>query len=595
MKNYFWVCLLLLIISVCAEAQVPQWAEGAVWYQILPERFRNTVTSDDPLKESVIGKNDHDWQIQPWAADWYKPQVWEKNDDESFAQRVASRRYGGDLYGVYEKLLYLKNLGVSVIYLMPIFESPSVLKYDAVTFHHVDNNFGLGRDEDVKKIQAEKEDPKTWTATKGDEMFFELIKAVHKLDMKIVLEGVFNYCNREFWAFKDLTEKQEASIYKDWFEVEQWDDPLTPDTLEFNYKVWQGNRDWPVFKTDENGLVEPVKKYFFAATKRWMDPDGDGDPADGIDGWCVRYGEQLGRTVMNEWIDSVKAVNPNALVVEDVPALQTADGAGKKFDVSLNNAFMPVVYDFFIREQKRLSVSEFDRRLKELRDQHADSVDYSEINPVDDMEHCRIASAIKNPEYVQFGQADGDLKRPYDPDKPTADEYQIQKLIAFFQLTYPGSPLILYGDESGMWGCGNPDILKPMLWEEFVYEDETYSYVYPQDKNVSANVFNPDVFSVYQKLDQLRLKNPALRKGSFESLVVDDQKNIYGFRRKYEKNEVVVFLNNSSEKQTVEFLPDWPEGTKVKNPLTRKKYRFKGKALSLELGKKWGAILVKSK
>ena len=116
-------------------------------------------------------------------------------------------------------------LGVDVILLNPVFESSSVLKYDAVTLHHVDNNFGTKRKEDWEKIQSEREDPSTWTLSTSDEVFLELIERAHKLDIKIVIEAQFTYCSSDFWAFKDLTENQQDSPYSDWFDVLSWDDP----------------------------------------------------------------------------------------------------------------------------------------------------------------------------------------------------------------------------------------------------------------------------------------------------------------------------------------------------------------------------------
>jgi len=589
---------LLFATSAVANDKPPDWTVGAVWYKILPERFRNTVTSNDPVKEDVIGTDSHDWQIHPWASDWYKRQVWEHARNESFAEVVRYRRYGGDLYGVYEKLRYLKNLGVSVIYLMPLFESPSVLKYDATTFHHVDNNFGLDRKGDVEKIETEKEDPDTWTLTNGDEVFFEMVEQAHELDLRIVLDAEFHFCNEQFWAFKDVRENQQESAYKDWFEVTKWDDPLTPDTLEFEYATWQNNPHWPLFRKEAGNLAPPVKDYIFAATRRWMDPDGDGDPSDGIDGWVVRHYDQWGEQMLRDWLAHVKSINADAVTVAETRTAGARADAPSGFDLNTNQAFTQAVYDFFVPEQGAVSVTDFHQRLAAMQVQNVGSDVNAQLNPVDDLAKCRVASVIRNRRAAHADSVSngGDSANGrYDPRKPADEDYRIQNLITMFQLTYPGAPLILYGDESGMWGCGHPDMLKPMIWKEFIYEDETYSAVYPAFTERVKTGFNPEVFKVYQQLNKIREDNPALRRGSFEALITDDDRMIYVYRRKLGKHEVVVFLNNGSSKQTVAFQPDWTAGTKVKNPVTRKKYQFKGEPLQIEIDGKSGVILVKSK
>jgi len=214
-RNCLLILVLLAPLPTQAKDSLPDWAVGAVWYHILPERFRNIYPANDPIKERVIGKEEVDWQVHPWASDWYKLQVWEGERGADFSQLISDRRYGGDLIGVIEKLPYLKDFGVDVILLTPIFEAPSIEKYDAVTLHHVDNNFGLDRQADWEKIISEKEDPESWSLTKGDEVFIELVTRAHDIGIKIVIEAVFNYCGREFWAFKDVEKNQQDSKYKD--------------------------------------------------------------------------------------------------------------------------------------------------------------------------------------------------------------------------------------------------------------------------------------------------------------------------------------------------------------------------------------------
>lgn len=592
MMHRIWACFLtlLLLTPVLAKDPLPEWTKGAVWYQILPERFRNVNPANDPLKQQVVGKEVKDWQVHPWASDWYKLQIWEVERGLDFDELIWQRRYGGDLLGVIEKLRYLKELGVDVIYLNPVFESPSIEKFDAATFHHIDDNFGLDRDGDREKIENEKEDAKTWTLTKADDAFLQLISEAHKLEMKVVIDAVFHYCGREFWAFKDLLEKQQKSAYQDWFEVLSWDDPATPDTVEFSYKCWQNDTRLPLFKKDENGPVEPVKKYLFDITRRWLDPNSDGSPVDGIDGWVIHDAQELGASFVVEWGKLVKSINPLALTVAD--GKETPDG--NPFDLTANYELAPLMQGFFLAKDSKLSVSQFNAHLQHWRKALPQSV-HSGFNRLSDYKKERIATVIRNSSASTWSGGSMGNGHDYDPRKPDKENIQSQKLLTIFQLTSPGAPVILFGDESGMWGGGYRDVLKPMLWREFVYEKESYSTIRPDLKDEIPNVFDAELFDLYRRLNKIRHANPAIQKGDFQTILVDDEKGLFAFSRRFDKNEVIVILNNSDQQQEIELAIAWNNKNKVKDVLNEKKYLLVDGKVKLSLEKKWGAILVKLK
>lgn len=586
--------IFLMTPSGFPQSDVPEWAKGAVWYQIVPERFRNANTRNDPIKERVVGEHVKDWQVHPWASDWYKFQIWELERKKGFYELVSERRYGGDLVGVIEKLKYLQELGIDVIYLNPVFESPSILKYDAATFHHIDNNYGQDREGDWSLLHSQQERPERWETTQADETFFEMLEYAHDAGIRVVIEAAFSYCSREFWAFKDLIEKQQKSDYKSWFSVLNWDDPATPDTVEFEYQCWQNNKDLPVFRQDENGLVAPVKKYIFDSTRRWVDPNGDGDPADGIDGWCVTSVAGMDSKFWEEWTELVKSINPTALTVaeswgQDPDALNRAP-----LDVFTNYSFTRTIEQFFI-DREQISVTEFDEKLSGLRGAHSDIFNQSVLNLVGNHKTDRIASRIFNSGHVGSNGANASHSFKYDPRRPQKEHRRIQKLIAIFQMTYMGAPMIYYGDESGMWGGPKPDNLKPMLWSEFVVEKETYRTIRNDIQEPSGSAFDADLFDLYRRLNKIRHENPAIQKGDFVPHLVDDEKNVYGYLRKFERNEVLVVLNNSDNRCSLEFESPWAKGTKIKDHLNDKKYQIKNTRLKLDLEKKWGAVLVKSK
>lgn len=132
--------------------------------------------------------------------------------------------------------------------------------------------------------------------------------------------------------------------------------------------------------------------------------------------------------------------------------------------------------------------------------------------------------------------------------------------MVIFQLTYPGAPFIVYGDESGMWGAGYPDNLKPMLWNEFLYERESYkSRRTDLDKIASGteNQFDQRIFNIYRKLNELRKETDVLVKGEYEVRLLDEETGIFAYSRKYKDKILFVFMNLGDENQKIVYQPGW--------------------------------------
>ena len=179
----------------------------------------------------------------------------------------------------------------------------------------------------------------------------------------------------------------------------------------------------------------------------------------------------------------------------------------------------------------------------------------------------RLASHIVNRDFARygdwgdyFGKSKSD-NPDYDTRKPTEAEYAIQKLFAVFQMTYVGAPMVYYGDEVGMWGANDPDCRKPMVWGEFTYEPEQVRadgsrYNEPQSVEV-----HEELLAHYQRLIALRNAEPLLQSGAFTTLLVDDQKEIYAFRRHLTGQDkgIVVVLNNSATSQQITLKAAWGE------------------------------------
>lgn len=546
------------------EEFVPQWAKDAVWYQIFPDRFHNGDPSNDPTKDDIAGAFPDaphlPWQIHPWTSDWYERQGWEKDTDIPFHDLLARRRYGGDLQGIIDKLDYLQELGINAIYLNPVFDSPSHHKYDGASYHHIDPNFGPDPEGDRALIaQEDPGDPSTWVWTSADKLMLELIKETHARGMRIIFDGVFNHMGNRSWPFLDVLENQQDSPYADWFTVHSWRDEEKG--TEFDFEGWFGHKTLPEFREDENGIVEGPREYIFAATRRWMDPDGDGDPSDGIDGWRLDVAFCVAHPFWKAWRKVVKEINPDAYLTAEL--FDPIEGLkaylqGDEFDAVMNYNFAFASADYFISDKTRISTTEFDRRLRELREAFPPGVAEVQQNLFSSHDTNRIGSHIVNRDSKRFGEW-GDYFEfskayhgGYDTRKPTAEELEVQKLFAVFQMTYVGAPMIYYGDEVGMWGANDPCCRKPMVWDDIVYDDEAVLPDGGLRESPDAVAVDSDLLEHYRRLIHLRHELPALRRGTFEVVFIDDDRGLYGFRRELDGEEVLVLLNNSTKEQMAE-------------------------------------------
>jgi glycosidase len=309
-----------MVAPLTAGAQ-PAWASDAVWYQVFPERFANGDPSNDPTRESLDADTaPASWSITPWTSDWYARAPWERELGPSFYEDgVFLRRYGGDLQGIIDRLGHLDSLGVPALYLNPVFHAPSLHKYDAASMHHIDPHFGPDPAGDLARIARETEDPATWSWTAADSLFLRFLAEAHAREIRVVIDGVFNHTGTRFFAFEEWRRTHGASRYRDWYTALRQDDPATP-ADEFDWQGWWDYRGLPVFADTPGGedLAAGPKAYVMAITRRWMDPNGDGDPSDGIDGWRLDVAEEVPAGFWRDWHALVRSINPEALTVAEV-------------------------------------------------------------------------------------------------------------------------------------------------------------------------------------------------------------------------------------------------------------------------------------
>lgn len=569
--------------------RAPEWAKHVIWYQIFPERFRNGDPSNDPTRERVDGPEG--WEISPWTGDWYKQSDWEQSLGKSFREGVFKRRYGGDLQGIIDKLDYLQDLGIGGLYLNPVFDAVSLHKYDTSYYHHVDRFFGPDPEGDVAIMEQENpNDPSTWQWTSADKLLLKLIEEVHKREMKIILDGVFNHTGTDFWAFRDLQEKQKESEFSDWYAVNSFRSSENGNS-EFDYNGWWGVKSLPELKEIDGTLLEPIRQHIFAVTKRWMDPDGDGDPSDGIDGWRLDVPEEVGKDFWREWSALVRDINPEAYTVGEIWTTKGKEWVnGELFTAVMNYPFLQAVQNYMIDQS--MTASDFLKELRSFRQALPDGAEFVQQNLMESHDTPRLASMIVNP-----GREFDTNTKPaegFDVRKPTADERRIQRLIALFQYTYVGAPMIFYGTEAGMWGADDPDDRKPMVWEEFDYEPET-THPLGKERSPDENTFDKNLFNWYKKLGRIRNQHQALQTGQLQELQVENDKNTFAFARFLNTQMFcIVALNRSGHSQKFR-IPlsqfDIKEDKHLENLITGSRVRLDGQHAVLTLPPVSGAIL----
>lgn len=557
--------------------QVPEWAKKAIWYQIFPERFRNGDPNNDPTLHDMEGAWPHlkpaGWKPMAWGADWYVQEDWALASGKDFYTTVQARRLGGDLQGMLDKLDYLQDLGINAVYLNPMNDSPSLHKYDARNYHHIDRNFGPDPKGDEKLIAKETpDDPSTWQWTAADKLFLKFIEEAHKRGIKVVMDYSWNHTGTQFWAFQDVKQKGKKSKYADWYYIEHFDDPETPDTLEFQYKGWAGVREMSELrKTDGSGkpmvrpegnkpyegnLLEPIRQHIFAVTKRWLDPNGDGNPADGIDGFRLDVAEQVPLGFWRDFRRFVRGTNPEAVLIGEIwwekwPN-QMADPApylkGDIFDGVMNYRWYKQTRDFLGYINPPMSSGLYMAELNRLNTGIDLEYQQGMMNLTASHDSERFQSSLFNkvPYKTNVNPRDNKSFKVGKPDPVSVDR---QKLILVQQFTHVGAPHIFYGDEVGMWGADDPDNRKPMLWGDLQYSNETS--VPFEGMTRSNDVVAPDeaLKAFYKKLIAMRKEHAdVLVGGKLETLFARDASDVLIYRRVIPNTNkmAIIFLNKGA-------------------------------------------------
>lgn len=567
--------------DVPAPADTPAWARRAVWYQLFPERFRNGDFSNDPTPESMEGAwpqvgagrlREAGWRPTPWTHDWYRQQDWERDvAPGDFYTTVQLRRYGGDLQGVLDKLGYLDSLGVTALYFNPLNDAPGLHKYDARSYHHLDVHFGPDPDGDRRRMEREDPaDPQTWRFSSADSLFLRVVAEAHRREMRVVMDYSWNHTGLTFWAFRDAAERGTASPYADWYHFERFDNPSTPDTSELAYEGWAGVRELPnLRKVDfsgdprggvpyEGNLLPEIKSHVFDVTRRWLDPDGDGDPSDGVDGFRLDVAEQVPLGFWRDYRRFVKGINPDAALIGEIwwqrwPTVMSDPRPylGNVFDGVMHYRWYAPTRSLVTGAPPALTPSRYAAHLDSLFAGIAPQNLHALMSTAGTHDAPRLATELLNPEIPYKQEPTPRAHAIYRTTRPDADAGRAQDLVLLVQFTLPSAPHLFYGDEAGMWGADDPDNRKPMVWADLRHAPEaTDSQGRAQPPQTVA--VNEARRAFYSALIALRREHAdLLSEGAWGWVRADDAANVLAYRRRLDEREALVVLNLAGRAQTV--------------------------------------------
>lgn len=313
-----------------------------------------------------------------------------------------------------------------------------------------------------------------------------------------------------------------------------------------------------------------------------MDPNGDGDPSDGVDGWRLDVAEEVGSNFWKEWHELVRSLNPEAITVAEIWTENAKEYiSGDLFSSVMNYRFAYAAKDLLIDD--KITTDEFVSRLEQIERDYPEGAGHVLQNLMDSHDTARLASYTVNQGIDYEGEShprDGFKVR-----KPTEQERRLQKLVALFQFTWKGAPMIYYGTESGMWGADDPDDRKPMVWEDMEYEPETH-HPYDEERPEDDNNFDPLLFQYYRQLAHLRNNSDILKFGEAEILHHDNDKKVVVFSRSLKNEKVFVILNRSQSEETVD-LSQWVDSQTIQDILEDISY----KTSSIQINPVSGVIL----
>jgi len=366
----------------------------------------------------------------------------------------------------------------------------------------------------------------------------------------------------------------------------------------------------PVFKKDiippddkimpfeGNFHSESLKQHIFNVTKRWLDPDGNGNVSDGVDGFRLDVAGEIPMGFWREYRKVVRSVNPEAYLIGEIWWLDWPDKLvgpqvfleGDQFDAIMNYAWYRMARGFFGQAVPVLTPTGFVREINRINRNISNDNLMAMMNVPSTHDTPRLSTSLFNKTMDKY-QAKPSDNPDYKINKPDERTRQEQIMLLIHQFTFIGAPQIWNGEEVGMWGADDPDCRKPLVWDDLSYEDERAAF--DPAKSRPDDVVKPDTAlkSFYTRLCRMRKANPALVYGDLNFTVADDKNMILAYERTL-GNEEVEAIFNRSEKEVRINVPVKGDG-EFQNILSSKNeiYKSADKMITLSLMPVSGIVL----
>jgi cyclomaltodextrinase len=433
----------------------PYWLQDATFYQIFPDRFSNGDTSNN-----LAG-------VDKWGS---APNIWNFQ--------------GGNLRGIIQHFDYLLDLGITAIYLNPIFHSPSNHRYNTTDYYKIDPRLGTMLD------------------------FHALIDLAHRNNVHVVLDGVFNHCSRGFFAFNDVLENGEFSVYKDWFHIHRFPlDAYSPGDA-INYDGWWMLKSLPKFNTNN----PEVRNYILGVARYWIER--------GIDGWRLDVPNEINDdSFWAEFRQVVKSANRDACLIGEIWTSDPRWANDTHFDGLMHYPVRDALLACF---NNKNTITQF-----------ADTVEgLFEIYPRENIFSMYVTLGSHDTERV-YTMLGGNLNKA--------------KLAFQFLFAYPGAPAIYYGDEIGLEGGKDPDCRRAFPWDPADWKGDLHPWI--------------------QSLIAIRKGRASLRRGEYARIMVDDVNGVYAFARTLGGEKTLIVLNASDSAVDAQIPAPtlWKEGQTLRN------------------------------
>ncbi|MBQ9549526.1 MAG: alpha amylase N-terminal ig-like domain-containing protein [Lachnospiraceae bacterium] len=507
--------------------KTPEWSRGAVMYQIFTDRFYNGDPSNDVQSREYYYLGDYAEKVEDW--DYYPDSM------------DVRRFYGGDLKGVLDKLPYIKELGVDVIYFNPLFVSPSNHKYDSQDYDHIDPHYGVIVEDGGECLKDSTENRfatkyiKRVTSRRNleasNEIFAELVRRAHEMGIKVIIDGVFNHCGSfNKWLDREkIYENGEGyasgayssadSPYRSFFRF--FDENKWPDND--SYDGWWGHDTLPKLNYEDS---PELYSYILGIAKKWVSPPYNAD------GWRLDVAADLGHTPeFNHrfWKDfraAVREANPDAIVLAEHYGDAESWIANGEWDTIMNyDAFMEPISWFLTGMQKHSdeyrqdllnNPDAFWSSMRAFRRQFLGGSGLAAMNELSNHDHSRFLTRTNH----KVGRVDRLGSQAAEEGVNKA----VMREAVLFQMTWPGAPTIYYGDEAGLCGFTDPDNRRTYPWGNEDFE----------------------LIDFHRACIRIHKENKELMTGSMIPLLNDgDEEGILSFARFNRDGASVIILNNN--------------------------------------------------